>query len=461
MAIDLITNYFQNLHYTECKYYRYIVPSYWLINIINIANDSTRKYEQSLISIQNKRFLTPDKQKINININPKDIGLVYHEIMMEIAKNFDIDYIIQVTFQEKTKQISIVDDIKIYKKSKFLKLDITRDMEIEIDEVYLLYPKDFTFKENLDNKIKENSNVNLNKSDEDEENEIEKSKKYNNNINNNNIEKMNLNNNNTTTDKDDKSKILQIKEEEDIINTEKNIKKKENNIPSSNKQIKKQNNLITNLSSFETISLYPKGLINPSVYCFMNTCLQCLSSIPELNYYFYNKKYEKEKKSKKKKLKACNSYYDFITSYAEDNEIIKPPPSIYSTCHSFLEGGRQHDCQEFLRRFLGRIQDELNYNKKYRFEDNISMEDAWNIYREVNPSFIDSVFTGLMTSTVKCLKCSHCSYTYDPFLDLSVSIERKKKDNLNDCLIRYFSSEKMDCGYKCEKCKKKTKVIIN
>ena len=56
------------------------------------------------------------------------------------------------------------------------------------------------------------------------------------------------------------------------------------------------------------------------------------------------------------------------------------------------------------------------------------MKDAWSIYREVNPSFIDSVFTGLMTSTVKCLKCSHCSYTYDPFLDLSVSIEKKKKN---------------------------------
>ena len=219
--------------------------------------------------------------------------------------------------------------------------------------------------------------------------------------------------------------------------------------------------MITNLSSYKNFYLEPKGLINPSVYCFMNTCLQCLSSIPELNYYFYNKKYEKQKKSKKKILKACNAYHEFIISYANNNEIIKPPNSIYSTCHSFLESGRQHDCQEFLRRFLGKIQDELNYNKKYRFEDNISMKDAWSIYREVNPSFIDSVFTGLMTSSVKCLKCSYCSYTYDPFLDLSVSLEKKKKkEYLNDCLKRYFSEEKIDCGYKCEKCKKKTKVII-
>ena len=454
MAIESITNFFQNIKYTECKNYRYVVPYNWLHTIINITNYSTRKFNKSLISIKNECFLTPDKKKIKNSINPKDIGLVYFEIMMEIAKNFNIDYIIQVTFQEKSKQISIVDDIVIFKKNKFINNGYKNDGEFELDKVYLLYPDDFTFKEKVGIKNKENSNINLNQSDEDEENEVEKSKKY-------KIEKMNLNNNNTTTDKEDKSKILQIKEEEDTINTEKKINKKDNNIFSSNNQTKKPNNLITNLSSFESFPLIPKGLINPSVYCFMNTCLQCLSSIPELNYYFFNKKYEKEKKTKKKKLKACNAYYDFIISYADDNEIIRPPHSIYSTCHSFLENGRQHDCQEFLRRFLGRIQDELNYNKKYRFEDNISMEDAWNIYREVNPSFIDSVFTGLMTSTVKCLKCSHCSYTYDPFLDLSVSIEKKKKEYLKDCLERYFSSEKMDCGYRCEKCKKKTKVIIN
>ena len=422
------------MEFTKDKKYRYVIPFYWLNNIIEISKDSTRHFTNSLISIQNEYFLTPNKEKISSNINPYEIGLVYFEIMMEIVKNFNIDYIIQVTFEEKKKQISIKDGVAIFKKKEFLKTDIKNEKDIKINKVYLIYPKDFTFRENIvgNKSHKENSNVYLNHSDEDIGNKIEKLKKntIKSNKDFNNNEKMNLNNNNSTTDIVDKSKILQIKEEEDINNTEKNKKKKNNSIISTNKKIEEPKNLITNLSSYKNFYLEPKGLINPSVYCFMNTCLQCLSSIPELNYYFYNKKYEKQKKSKKKILKACNAYHEFIISYANNNEIIKPPNSIYSTCHSFLESGRQHDCQEFLRRFLGKIQDELNYNKKYRFEDNISMKDAWSIYREVNPSFIDSVFTGLMTSSVKCLKCSYCSYTYDPFLDLSVSLEKKKKKRI-------------------------------
>ena len=102
--------------------------------------------------------------------------------------------------------------------------------------------------------------------------------------------------------------------------------------------------------------------------------------------------------------------------------------------------------------------DELNKNKTYKFEDNITMEKAWSTYRAINASFIDSVFTGLMRSSVICNKCGHASYTYDPFMDLSVSI-KKKRDLLENCLERYFGKEKIDCGYKCEKCLKKTSVI--
>jgi hypothetical protein len=460
----VITNFFENLKYTEIKSYRYIVPSKWLKEIINITEDSTRKYSHSIFNIRNVVFLDKEKNKINNKINPNAISLVFYEIMKEISKYFNIDYIIQVSFDNKNRQIPSLENIKIFERDKFIDFDLKSEGEFKTVKNYLLYEKDFSFKENFFEKEdpKETSHLDLRKNEneeeeeeeEGEEEEEEEEKKKRKKKENSNPKIMNLNNN-STTEKEEKSKI----EEEN--NLTKNLikkKKKEKENQNYNSQKSIPDRLITNLSLFEKIPLSPTGIINPSIYCFMNTCLQCLSSIPELNSYFYNKKYEKEKKSKKK-LKACESYNEFLLLYKE-KKIIKPPKSIYSTCHSFLESGRQHDCQEFLRRFLGRIQDELNYDKKYRFPDNINMEDAWNIYRNVNPSFVDSVFTGLITSTVKCLKCKFCSYTYDPFLDLSVSIENKKNDNLKDCLDRYFSSEKLDCGYKCEKCKKKTKVII-
>ena len=150
--------------------------------------------------------------------------------------------------------------------------------------------------------------------------------------------------------------------------------------------------------------LEPRGLYNPSVYCFMNTCLQCLVSLPELNHYFSSGLY----KGKKSPV-ACNALREFIETYNNAGKSLKACSSIYKICHSFLEPNQQHDCQEFLRRFLSKIQEELNTNKKYTFPDKAGYEKVWQIYREHNPSFIDTLFAGLMRSSVICNKCNYKS----------------------------------------------------
>ncbi len=115
-----------------------------------------------------------------------------------------------------------------------------------------------------------------------------------------------------------------------------------------------------------------------------------------------------------------------------------------------------HDCQEFFVCFLQALQDELNNKEKTNIPENITMEQKWIIYRKINYSFIDSIFTGLMRSTVQCKNCSYKSFTYDPFIDLSVSIN--KYQNLQKCLKQYFDNEKIDGEYKCEHCKQNSKV---
>ena len=49
------------------------------------------------------------------------------------------------------------------------------------------------------------------------------------------------------------------------------------------------------------------------------------------------------------------------------------------------------------------------------------------------------------------------SDTYDPFLDISLPIERKTR-SLMQCFDLYFAKEDINCEYKCESCKKKTSV---
>ena len=402
--------------------------------------------------------------------------MIVKEYMDRIAntKGFQIDYVILVEYDVQSNLISLDKGVNIFKKDNYLAFEL-RKIQRNISDVYSFGTSfNYSFQEERNNKASQNKEleltINKNKSsfiDEAKPNgksiklKTNKKNKSNNNLSNSNISgrknvqegEQSLSSNNNrgncgqrTPSTDDKSKNSKSINQSQISSSSHEISPKQ-----------KEEIIITSLSNYKQTPLIPRGLYNPSVYCFMNTCLQCLSSMPELNQYFLIGKYEKEKKSKKA-THACNAYNEFLKIYKNEDSCFRPPKSIYSTCHSFLQPHQQHDCQEFLRRFLGAIQDELNKNQKYTFPDNITLEKAWKIYRDVNPSFIDSVFTGLMRSSVKCCKCGHPSYTYDPFLDLSVSINSKGKDYLDSCLEKYFGEEKIDCGYKCEKCHKKTSV---
>jgi ubiquitin carboxyl-terminal hydrolase 4/11/15 len=144
----------------------------------------------------------------------------------------------------------------------------------------------------------------------------------------------------------------------------------------------------------------------------MNTCMQCLLSVPELNYYFASNGYKKDKISNKKE-NSCMAYKEFIELYYKTKDSFKANNSLYKVCHSFLEPGQQHDCQEFLRRLLGKIQEEINGTKKYNFPDKSSYDEVWNIYKDNNPSLVDTLFSGLMRSSVICNKCKYKSGNYN------------------------------------------------
>ena len=251
-----------------------------------------------------------------------------------------------------------------------------------------------------------------------------------------------------------------------LKNISTNIKLK-NNEEKLNEKIKKylfnESQLTINLNTFEGVPIEPIGIINPSIYCFMICILQALLSIPELNYFFLSESYTnknnkliKEKENNGQDTPICDSFNDFIKQYSVGKKYIQIPRTLRIICNQLLGGMRMHDCQEFFVCFLEALQDELNKKEKINIPENLTMEKKWIIYRKVNYSFIDSIFTGLMRSTVQCKKCKNKSLTYDPFIDLSVSINKHK--NLEKCLKQYFENENIDCEYKCENCKHITKV---
>lgn len=270
-------------------------------------------------------------------------------------------------------------------------------------------------------------------------------------------------------DEEKESKILDIYqnhknqtrnnvEENKADNENKDINENEHII--ENEEYKKylfnESQLTINLLNYTQESIEPIGLINPRVICFLISVLQTLLSIPELNYYFLSRLYLDNSKNQKD-FPKCNAFHHFIKSYLmrkEDN--ISIPKQLLLICIELLGGMRMHDSQEFLVCFLQALQEELNGDEKYVIPEKASMEQRWIIYRKINNSFIDSVFTGLMRSTVECKNCHHKSQTYDPFIDLSLSIN--KYSNLEKCLKQFFENEKIDCEYKCDNCKNQVKV---
>ena len=201
--------------------------------------------------------------------------------------------------------------------------------------------------------------------------------------------------------------------------------------------------------------------------------LQSLLSIPELNFFFLSKIYllsnnnNINKNISEDDYPICSSYQYFIKLYLlSKKNYIQINRNLFRICNKLLGGMHMHDCQEFFVCFLEAMQDELNslgkekkIQKNKKNENPINMEEKWNEYRLKNNSFIDSMFTGLMRSTVECKNCKHKSITYDPFIDLNVSINKYK--NLEKCLKQYFENEKIDCEYKCDNCKQISKVSIN
>ena len=278
----------------------------------------------------------------------------------------------------------------------------------------------------------------------------------------------NLNAQKISTFKNIKNKNEESKNtNESNINLKDDKKENEENISKNeliNKYLFDDSKLTINLFSFEGESLKPIGLYNPSVYCFLICVLQVLLSIPELNFYFLSKLYlPKDKKNnmskyarKENNTKICDAFHDFIQLYLLGRDAIEIPLELKRICIKLLGGMRMHDCQEFFVCFLEALQDELNTKEKYNIPENSSIQLRWITYRKSNNSFIDSIFTGLMRSTVQCKKCECKSFAYDPFIDLSVSINKSK--NLEKCIKQYFENEKIDCEYKCDNCKKISKV---
>ncbi|KRX08355.1 hypothetical protein PPERSA_03349 [Pseudocohnilembus persalinus] len=214
------------------------------------------------------------------------------------------------------------------------------------------------------------------------------------------------------------------------------------------------------LYSLKCLEINPVGLENKANYCYMNAAIQCLLSVPQLNYYFQNQQFTKIQYKTKKQFKFSIAYSELLHSITNNpgKYPIVNAYSIKKLCKKQFDPGEQHDTQEFLRYFLSELEDELNLlmplKKPNDFPDS---ETAHKFFIKFNNSIVDAIFAGQLTSQITCKQCQNLSYTFDPFLDISLPIT-KDCSTIYDCINQLFQDEELDESYLCEKCKQRSKA---
>ncbi|CAH6718761.1 ubiquitin carboxyl-terminal hydrolase 12 [[Candida] jaroonii] len=195
------------------------------------------------------------------------------------------------------------------------------------------------------------------------------------------------------------------------------------------------------------------GLINLGNTCYMNSALQCLVHIPELNNYFFYGVFERELNESNplgfhgNMAKVFASLINRLFNDNADNghsSAISPREfkNTIGQYSSMFHGYLQQDSQEFISWLLDSLHEDLNriINKPYlekpelkddEIDDPLAIANlariCWDQYKQRNDSVIVDLFSGLYQSILVCPDCNKTSITYDPFNDLTLPLPINKK----------------------------------
>lgn len=200
-------------------------------------------------------------------------------------------------------------------------------------------------------------------------------------------------------------------------------------------------------------SLGKLGLINLGNTCYMNSALQCLVHIPELNNYFFFGVFERELNESNPLGFHGNMARVFASlinrlfnDNAENNHTNAISPREFKNTigqySSMFHGYLQQDSQEFISWLLDSLHEDLNriINKPYlekpelkddEIDDAVAISNlaktCWDQFKQRNDSVIVDLFSGLYQSILVCPDCNKTSITYDPFNDLTLPLPINKK----------------------------------
>eukprot|EP00392_Amoebophrya_sp_AT5.2_P001261 g1263.t1 len=182
------------------------------------------------------------------------------------------------------------------------------------------------------------------------------------------------------------------------------------------------------------------GLRNLGNTCFLNSSIQCLLSIPQLQTYFRERFSEADLNERTAPLKGklareFSALLEEVRGSSSSRSAVLSPASLRNLIIRYapqFSGYSQQDSHEALRFLLDGLHEDLNRVKskpKYCEMKDIkgeSVDDAalrwWRYSMSHGDSPINDIFGGQLLSETRCGMCGHKSWTFDVFLDLSLPI---------------------------------------
>ena len=208
------------------------------------------------------------------------------------------------------------------------------------------------------------------------------------------------------------------------------------------------------------------GLDNVGLSCYMNSTLQLLLHIPELNSFFINiypkqkDKFKKINKDADTKGRLSEEYYDLVKNmkefvpkkyYYRNNyygnyyyysKSISPKTfnNVLSVLNPQFGKFESNDSKDLILYLIQSMHAELNYIENQKLKSvpkcNQTLEmDSYNFFLKVNSELNLSIFSylfyGIIKSSTKCLSCKNVLYNYQYFQFLSFPTFNYKDKQMN------------------------------
>lgn len=233
---------------------------------------------------------------------------------------------------------------------------------------------------------------------------------------------------------------------------------------------------LTKGSSFDNSPTDPgkTGINNIGNTCFMNSGLQCLSSVAPLTDFFVSHEYKKdinEENPLGMKGKVAKAFGGILEKLWSPSTSVVDASDFKSVIEKFspqFSGHQQHDSHELVAFLLDGLHEDLNRIKRKPYIEEVEMDKpdlelaqiAWDNHLLRNDSVIVDLFQGLLKSRLVCPTCDKVSIKFDPFMYLTLPLPMENK-RLLYVTVSFLDHQKGPTRY-CVKVEKfgKTKDIL-